>query len=120
MIARRGDGVTKEDFKFKIANLKLSAHRAGLPGIVISFILCPGPACLSMAGRSTFRPNLRLQTSGEKDTSNSDCGMRLPSPKRLRAGRECGMENANLDKKRFDILEETSESYCTYLFVHWK
>jgi hypothetical protein len=25
----------------------------------------------------------KLKTPGEKDTSNSDCGMRLPSPKRF-------------------------------------
>ncbi|MBP1695549.1 MAG: hypothetical protein H6Q41_737 [Deltaproteobacteria bacterium] len=36
--------------------MKLPAHRAGLPGEELSFILCPLTPYPALAGRGTFRP----------------------------------------------------------------
>ena len=111
--------------RFQISDCKFEAlhppHQdgagtAGFPGIVISFILCPlaQPTRLPQAGNVGLvgHAPVKLKTSVEKDTSNSDCGMRNASAyakamvvKRLRTGRpalmspwrgrDCGMERAN-------------------------
>ncbi len=83
-------GVTREEVgPSLISNLKLSSQRARLPGIVISFILCPlaPPVYLLRDGaRSGQISNCKLKTSEQNDTSYADCGFQ--SQKDHRASRK--------------------------------